>query len=358
MGWQHLRGHTDQIEMFRRTISRERLGQAYLFTGAEGVGKKKFATILSQGLFCQTHSPALLDPCGECSACKQMAAGTHPDFAVVEMLSGKNELLIEQFIGTKERRGKEGLCHDMSLKPMSADRKIAVIDEADKMNDAAANALLKTLEEPPHGSLILLIASNVERMLPTIRSRCQEIRFSPLHAEDIAAILLETGMVESADDAREIAAISDGSLATAEQLGDAELREHRRELFEALSSEKFHAVTTAARIMDGIEAAGSDAAAQRRRAAWYLRFCIDFYRELLECLVGSNSQSQSNRSPQVAAMRVRLSANEAEAVELIGEYLERTVAAQQHLDRKMSVGLCVEALFDDLGRIGRTAAVL
>lgn len=333
MGWEQLRGHTGQIEMFRRTISRGRLGQAYLFVGPDGVGKQTFATILAQALFCRTNPIAQLDPCGGCPPCKQMAAGTHPDFSRVQILPDKRELLLEQFIGPKENRGKEGLCHDLALKPMSADRKIAVIDDADKMNVESANAFLKTLEEPPLGSLIILIAGNIEQLLPTIRSRCQTIRFAPLTAEDLAELLLTNGIADTPAAAAEIAALSGGSLATAAQLGDPELLAQRRELFAALAAEKFHSVETAARVMEGIEAAGAETAAQRQRAAWMIQFCIEYYRQSL----------------------ARVTAENPEAAETIGAAIERAVEAQWHLDRSMSVGLCIEALFDDLGRIGRAA---
>ncbi len=356
-GWERLRGHREQIEMFRRSVSRGRLGQAYLLTGPEGVGKKKFASILAQCLFCQQHGRAHLEPCGTCHSCKQQAAGTHPDFSLVELLPGKNELLIEQFIGPQERRGKEGLCHDLSLKPMSANRRIAAIDDADKMNHAAANALLKTLEEPPHGSLLLLVASNADHLLPTIRSRCQEVRFGPLNSEDVAVLLVETGIAESAEDAAEIAAACDGSLAVATELADSELRAQRRALFDALAADPYYSVETAARVMSSIEAAGGDAAVQRRRAAWFIRFCLDFYREVLEHMSGVALQRDVNLS-RADSLRSRFPAAEADAVEVVGSLIERVVVAQQHLDRRMSVGLCMESLFDDLGRMTRAACAV
>ncbi|MFT3772273.1 MAG: hypothetical protein QM820_43285 [Minicystis sp.] len=83
-------------------------------------------------------------------------------------------------VGAPDRRGREGLCHDLSLRPMSANRKVAIIDDADRMNEESANALLKTLEEPPAGSILFLITPSIEPILPTIRSRCQPIRFGPL----------------------------------------------------------------------------------------------------------------------------------------------------------------------------------
>lgn len=354
MGWNQLRGHADQIEMFRRTISRGRLGQAYLFVGPDGIGKKRFALLLAQGLFCQTNPPALLEPCGECSACKQIAAHTHPDFFLIERMSGKNELLIEQFIGVKERRGKEGLCHELSLRPMSADRKIALVDDADLMNDAAANALLKTLEEPPHGSLVILIAANDEKLLPTIRSRCQTIRFAPLPVSDVAELLIETQLVDSAADSAGIAALCGGSLSTAAQLGDEDFRAKRRELHDALADRNFNSVETAGKVLDCIEEAGTEAAAQRIRAAWFIRFCVEFYRELLAITAGTRSGESLVLIPQALKLSAGIDPDDPESVEMIAALIDRAVTAQLQLNRSMSVGLCIEALFDDLARITRS----
>ena len=333
MGWEQLLGHEQQIEMFRRTIARGGLGQAYLLSGPEGIGKRTFAAILAQALFCRTNSAAALDPCGISPPCKQLSAGAHADFLQVALLPGKAELLIEQFIGTRENRGNEGLCHELALKPMDAERKVAVIDDADKLNDASANALLKTLEEPPRGSVILLIAANPDRLLPTIRSRCQTIRFAPLATGDIAELLLEQSIADTPAAAEEIAALSGGSLATAVQLSDPELLAARREIHRGLASDRFHSGEIAAKALECIEAAGTEAAAQRQRAAWILHFCVEFYREAL----------------------TGVSLADPEAAEVIGAAMERAVEAQLHLDRRMTVGLCIEALFDDLGRIARAA---
>jgi len=353
MGWNELRGHTDRIEMFRRTISRGRLGQAYLLIGPAGSGKKLFASILARSLFCRTNPPSALDPCDHCSACKQLLAGTHPDFSLVERLAGKKDLLIEQFIGSRENRGKEGLCHELALKPMSADRKIAVIDDADFLKDEGANALLKTLEEPPHGSLIILIAANVDRLLPTIRSRCQEIRFTPLPDSEIAELMIENGMVDSSDEASEIAAICGGSLATAAQLSDADLRAQRKELYRSLAAGDFHSVQTAEKVIACIEEVGSEAALQRQRAAWFVHFCVEFYRELLEVAAGKSRREESDISPPAAGFFDRMDPADPEGVEMIAALMDRAVTAQGQLDRSMSVGLCIEALFHDLSRIVR-----
>ena len=100
MIWDRIRGHGSRVEWFRRTIRRGRLSHGYVFAGPEGIGKQLFARTLAQCLFCQRHSNAELLACGECSACKQVKAGTHPDLHEVGPMSTKSsELKIEQFVG-------------------------------------------------------------------------------------------------------------------------------------------------------------------------------------------------------------------------------------------------------------------
>ena len=166
MIWEKIRGHTHQVDMFRRAAGRGRLSHAYLFVGPEGIGKRMFARALAQCLFCDRFDDTQLEACGECPACRQMLAGTHPDFLTVCVPDGKSELPIDLLAGPIDRRGREGLCYDLSLRPMSANRKVAVIDDTDRMNDESANSLLKTLEEPPIDSTLILISTNPDSLLP------------------------------------------------------------------------------------------------------------------------------------------------------------------------------------------------
>ena len=126
---------------------------------------------------------AALDPCETCPSCTMVLAGTHPDLDVVGKPADKAFLPLELFIGDREHRRQEGLCHNISLKPFMGGRKIAVIDDADFLNAEGANCLLKTLEEPPPQSVLILIGTSPAKQLPTIRSRCQLVRFRPLAAE-------------------------------------------------------------------------------------------------------------------------------------------------------------------------------
>src|SRR5690606_25957369 len=95
--WNRIRGHEAQVEMFRRSIGRGRLAHAYLFVGPDGIGKRRFARMFAQCLFCERRRAEDLDACGECSSCKQMQAGTHPDYLAVGRPEGKSVVPIELF---------------------------------------------------------------------------------------------------------------------------------------------------------------------------------------------------------------------------------------------------------------------
>ena len=284
MIWEKIRGHADQVAMFRRSLARGRLSHAYLFVGPDGVGKRSFAGALAQCLFCERFADTELEACGECAACRQMSAGTHPDFVTVGCPPGKRELPIELIAGERESRGREGLCHELALRPMNSARKIAVLDDADLLNPASGNALLKTLEEPPDYALLILISSNPDGLLPTIRSRCQQVRFAALSATDVAELLLEQELVQERAEAELTAALSEGSLATAGRLLAPGLRELRTSLFESLAENRFDAVRTSKRILAELDEIGGEKHDRRVQAGWVVRYCIEFFRRVLLAL--------------------------------------------------------------------------
>jgi DNA polymerase-3 subunit delta' len=331
------------------------LAHTYLFVGPEGCGKRTFAVQLAQCLLCNRYPEAALDACGECAGCKQVAARTHPDFFLVECPEGKRELPIELFLGPPERRGKAGLCHELSFTPRAGGRKIALIDDADLLNEASANALLKTLEEPPPHALLILIAANADAILPTIRSRCQTVRFAPLAASEVCELLLRTGLTDDRERATEAAALSEGSLTAAAQLLEPELRTQRDLLYDGLGSERFNSVGLASRMLEAVEASGSDTASQRQYAAWLIRFCVAFYRGALCNLAGGRPEVMGALSPQGARFAARFNPESTEHLEVIAALMERSILAETHLERNTGVNLCLETLFDDLGRITRSA---
>lgn len=352
MNWSSIRSHSEQVQMLRRSLSRGRLAHAYLFAGPPGVGKSRFARIFAQALLCQRHQDeSELEPCEECSNCRQMNAQSHPDFFYVCKPEDKSEVPLEVFLGRSEKRGREGLIYDLSLKPMSSDRRIAIIDDANWMNDEGANAMLKTLEEPPPKSVLILIADNLEAILPTIRSRCQLLRFSALSQTDVADLLLENQFTESKTDADAVAAMSEGSLQIAAQLLKPELRQLRDQLAKYLASSDMNAVAAAKAMLEGVNAEGNDSAENRRNIGWLIRFAQEFYRQAI--LLLANSEGVANPSLEVRSFAERQRKLGVHGVERTMELFDRVVEAERHIDGMIAPARTIETMFDDLARLGR-----
>jgi len=158
--WQVL-GHKTQIEYLKSNISKDDLAHAYLFSGEENIGKRKVALSFIKTLLCKSD----LRFCGKCSSCLQIERKTHPDVFIID---GKSAIKIEKV---------RELVSRMSLKPFSSSHKIAVIDNAERLTKEAANALLKTLEEPSGKAILILITKNHSLLLPTIVSRLRVLKF-------------------------------------------------------------------------------------------------------------------------------------------------------------------------------------
>ncbi len=299
MSWHGIEGHDDVVEQFRRAIARGRLASSFLFAGPAGIGKRTFALKLAQAMLCQTQPDAALDPCGSCPSCAQVTAGTHPDLNVVAKPDDKSVIPVELLIGDREHRRREGLCHNIGVKPSMGGRKIAVIDDADYLNAEGANALLKTLEEPPPRSLLILIGTTPAKQLPTIRSRCQLIRFQPLPIETVAALLAVEGLVADPAEARRLARYSEGSLQRALELADPDLWSFRNTLYERLSEANLDSTGLARTVAAFVEEAGKEPSARRARFRQVVAFAAEFYRQLLHAQCGVSVSEDSELRKQV-----------------------------------------------------------
>ncbi len=197
VSWSSLIGHESIREGFAAAIAQNRLGGSFLMVGPAGTGKHTIAQLLTQTLLCRSSPPRNMAPCGHCPACQQVRTGTHPDVVRVAKPADRTFIPVSLLIGEPDVRMREGFCHDVRIKPLMGKRKVAIIDDADFLNEEGANCLLKTLEEPPAGTLVVLIGSSEQRQLPTIRSRCQTIRVGPLSVESAIRLLREVHAVDA-----------------------------------------------------------------------------------------------------------------------------------------------------------------
>jgi DNA polymerase-3 subunit delta' len=352
MSWQGIQGHDDVVERFRRSLERGRLATTFLFVGPPGVGKHSMALKLAQALLCTMAPPERLDPCGRCPSCAQVAAGTHPDLLHVAKPSDKSEIPVALLIGPKERRMEEGLCHDISLKPFMGGRRIAIIDDADFLNEEGANALLKTLEEPPPRSVMILIGTSIDRQLPTIRSRSQIVRFRPLGEDVLSDLLLEQGVAGQAGEARRLAAHAGGSLARARELADEKLWEFRRQLLERLSQPRLESIQLARATGAFIDEAGKEAPPRRARARQVVVFAAEFYRQVCRALCGAAPAGDTDLARQVEAALASWKGD----AESAAACADRTLEALSHIDRNSNQGAWIDAWLDELARLSARAA--
>lgn len=191
-------GHDGPVSVLRRALSNNTLAHAYLFSGEPGIGKKMTALALACAVNCLDPLPD--NACGRCVSCRKIASLNHPDVYIVA--PDGEEIKIGQV------RDAQAI---LALKPFEGRRKVLIIDMAEAMNPAAANAFLKTLEEPAGDSLIILISSMPAGLLGTIRSRCQGLQFRPLPRRVLVNVLAERlGLGQ--EDASFVAGLARGSL--------------------------------------------------------------------------------------------------------------------------------------------------
>lgn len=206
-------GQSRSLRILEAFLKKGDIPQSLLFEGEVGLGKRKTAEVFAWAVLCQSDEPGRIDPCGHCISCQKIRGQNHPDFTL--LVPDGNAIKIDQI-----RKMQESLIY----KPVDGRKKIVIVDPADKMNAAAANALLKTLEEPPPYVMLILISGKGGMLLPTLRSRCQKIIFDPLSFVQVVEVLIEKkGWAIS--DARFVAAMAFGRLQEAMDLDIAVARE-------------------------------------------------------------------------------------------------------------------------------------
>lgn len=239
-------GNLNAKQTLKRLLANDRLPNSLLFTGPDGVGKRQFALEIARTKICTSRSDAG-EACGVCSNCKRISEVNIPgmtdqnkdDFKTVFFTNHRDVATVvpyKNFILVDAIRDLE---KEANFRPFEAKARFFIIDNAEKMNDNAANALLKTLEEPPPTSYVFLITSRPDSLLPTIRSRCQTLRFAPAATDDIEQYLITT-RAYSHHEAVLAARLARGSIGRAVTIDVTDFRANRTRMFEVLK----HALET------------------------------------------------------------------------------------------------------------------
>jgi DNA polymerase-3 subunit delta' len=339
VSWQHIAGHDALVQSFTQARRRSRLAHAYLFVGPAGVGKRLFAHELAKTLLCETMpfdgvpESCPWQACDRCPACVLAEAGTHPDFFQV---GRPEEMNIIPIAVMKE------LCQGFGLTSARGRGKVAVLDDADDLDTAGANAFLKTLEEPPPRSVFILLGTSSERQFATIVSRCQVVRFAPLPEQTVIGLLREQG-VEDEKMLPRLARMSGGSPGQALTLADRGLWEMRRILLEGLSRSQPNPVALAEQWNAFVEEAGKEASVQRKRAALVLRLLFEFLHDAVTASCGG--APRFNEPDEVNWVQGVLKRADTERLLAL---IARCMEADAHLDRYVQVSLVIEGLLDAL----------
>ncbi len=347
--------------MVQRALRGNRVPHAYVFHGPDGVGKETFATAFARLLLCARPRSAeadlrglpeladwtgpALDGCGECEDCRAVGADTHPDLhRIYRQLNAfhpdtavRNRKALD--LGVDVIR--HFVIEAVGAKPARGRAKVFLIREADRITTAAQNALLKTLEEPPATTFLILLVSSLERLLPTTFSRCQLVSFSPLPQDFVAQRLRELRPELREDAVTYVAQLAEGSLGLAVQYVDDGVLAVREQIAPRL--ERLDAAAGPAIVKEWMESAKglgteyrrrdpevSDTEAQRQGLYVLLSLASAWYRERLRSAVGT---------PQ----RESLVASYADAISAIN-------TAVQQINLNANVQLCLEALIFRLAR--------
>ncbi len=233
--WHQVIGHDWAVELLSGAISHERIGHAYLITGPEQIGKTTLARTFAQALNCQ-HDIIAERPCGTCRNCKLIGQDKHLDVKIItpEVSGrGKLSLKIDQI---------RSLQQDLNLSAYEARYKVAILKRFDTATEGAANAFLKTLEEPPNNVILLLTAKDPDTLLATINSRCRNIGLRPLSTKHIESSLQSRWQMPE-DKAELLAHLADGRLGWAVNAANdetilAERLTHLDTLYEAIDNNR------------------------------------------------------------------------------------------------------------------------
>lgn len=211
-------GNATNREIIRRLIRDQRYGATYIFAGPEGVGKRQFALDFAKAANCQHPPPGEIDCCDECPSCFRVNENSHPDVRTLAP-DEKGNIKIDPV---------REFSREIRFRPYEGKQRFFLIDGSERLREESANALLKTLEEPPPTSTIILLTDQPDGLLPTVRSRSQQLTFVPLSSDEMERYILQQGRAKS--DAALLARLSEGSIGKLAAIDLSDYRKERKEL--------------------------------------------------------------------------------------------------------------------------------
>ena len=281
MPFREIAGHDHLKQLIARAAVRGTLPPSLIFAGPSGVGKAMMALALAQFLNCL--APAEEDACGECASCRRIVRGVHADVLRIEP-GDTGSIKIDQIREAIERA---------AYRPFEGRRRVVIIDHAEQMVVNAQDAILKTLEEPPNASTFILVTDTPDTLLPTIRSRCQRLRFGRLSPGDVAEVLIAHHEYAEAD-AHAAASLSDGSVGRALEGGSEDFVDARAaalQLLETVADDP----PPARRIMGAMNMPGaSRSKADRDALGQSLRALASILRDLVALTAQADERALAN----------------------------------------------------------------
>lgn len=317
-------GHEWAVRLLQRAIVTQSISHAYLLTGPSGVGKMTLARAFAGALLCQGGEAI---PCGACRACHLSAAARHPDLYIVESEHVGADLKIEQV---------RELQRQLAVSPVEGLRKVAILNRFEEATASAANALLKTLEEPPPYVVILVLAAEARLLLPTVVSRCQQINLRPLPARVIRQALIEWGLAEP-EQAELLAHLSGGRPGWAIRAAkDKSLLQRRAQCLDELL--RLLGASVNERLLYAEELARDPAVARETLELW-----LCWWRDVMVVAAGADA-------PLTNVDRYNLLKTHADCFGFAhsAAMVEAMLAAAERLDRNANPRLTLEVLMLDL----------
>jgi DNA polymerase-3 subunit delta' len=321
-------GHTEAWSHLARAARSGQVAHAYLLTGPESIGKTTLALEFAKLLLCERPDAATGEPCGGCAPCRKISHGNHPDVRLIEPRDGKRQLGVDV--------AREEVVRLANRAPSEGRWRVFILPSAEHMTASTVNALLKTLEEPPDGVVLLLTSAEPENLLPTLLSRCQLLPLRGVMRDDILRTLIEREKVDGAR-AEELTDLANGRLGWALRAAEQpELREERARLLEQIVG--LTPATRDARIRAAAALASDAETARRALDVW-----IWWWRDVTLAACGATHLASAGQARRDAERQGHaIGDRQADA------FLRALLAARAALDQNANPRLTFDVLMLDL----------